>query len=213
MPNVAQMKFNFKSRIVRDEEGKEIGRTKKQPSVTCELPVPSHDEVINFLTSADSKESALIMSGVQDIIYQAAREQFDEIIEAFGDDESKTVAADMLDLSRLDFSFIANLPPSTRASSAPSEDDWKAFFEDYLAVMVAATGKEEKRIVNHIDLFKKPAKAKANKEVLALLVSQLDIYMANSANIEEHANCAGRIRDKYDRWSKEPEKAVNLDLL
>ena len=213
MPNVAKMKFNFKSRIIRDEEGKEMGRTKKQPSVECELPVPSQDEIILYMQQPDSKEAALITSSVQDIIYQAAREQFDEIIESFGDDDSKTVAADMLDLSRLDFSFIANLPPSTRASSAPSEDDWKAFFEDYLAVMVAATGKEEKRIANHIELFKKPTKAKANKEVLSLLVTQLDIYMANSANIEDHANCAGRIRDKYDRWSKEPEKAVNLDLL
>lgn len=213
MPIPAKMKFNFKTRAIRDEEGKEIGRTKKQPSVETELPVPSHDEVTNYLTSPDSKESILVMSAVQSIIYQAAREQFDEIIEAFGDDDSKTVAADMLDLSRLDLSYIANLPPSSRGGTALTDEDWKAFFDDYVTVMVAATGKEMDRVVKHVELFKRPTKVKANKEVLHLLVGQLDIYLANTQNAEDNSDCAVRIRDKYERWSKEPEKTVDLSLL
>lgn len=207
------MKFNFKTRSIRDEEGKEIGRTKKQPSVETELPVPSNDEVSVFLSTPESKEASLVMSAVQQIIYQAARDQFDEIIEAFGDDDGKTVAADMLDLSRLDITYIANLPPSSRGSTALTEEDWKLFFEDYATVMVAATGKELDRVMKHVELFKKPTKAKSNKDVLQLLVGQLDIYLANTPNAEDHGDCASRIRDKYDRWSKEPEKTVDLSLL
>lgn len=213
MPIPAKMKFNFKTRAIRDEEGKEIGRSKKQPSVETELPVPSHEEVTVYLASPDSKESVLVMSAVQSIIYQAAREQFDEIIEAFGDDDSRTVAADMLDLSRLDLSYIANLPPSSRGGTALTDEDWKAFFDDYVTVMVAATGKEMDRVMKHVDLFKRPTKVKANKEVLQLLVGQLDIYLANTQNAEDNGDCAVRIRDKYERWSKEPEKTVDLSLL
>jgi len=212
MPNAQTFKFNFKSRAIKDENGKEIGRTKKQPSVEVDLPVMTAEEVITTL-QAGGKESELILSGISDIIYQAARSQFDEIIENFGDNSEQEVSASMLDFDKLTLTYIANLPPSQRGSSAITEEDWAAFFEDYLAVMVAATGKEESRIKNHINLFKKPQKAKANKEVLQVLVDQLDIYMASSANLEDTGTCAARIRGKFDKWISEPEKAVDLSVL
>ena len=60
---------------------------------------------------------------------------------------------------------------------------------------------------------KKPAKAKANKEVLAVLVDQLQIYMASSANIEETANCASRVVGKFTKWLEEPDAVVAADML
>ena len=212
MPVAQSYKFNFKTRKVTDENGKEVGRTKKQPSVVCDLPVPSADEVVQMLSNGGA-EAGLIMSTIGDIIYQAARGQFDEIIESFGDDESKEVAASMLNFDQLSLTYIANLPPSSRGVQAISDEEWQAFFEDYLAVMVAATGKTEDRIKNHINLFKKPQKAKANKEVLKVLVDQLDIYLASSGNLEDTGTCAVRIRDRFNKWISEPEKAANLDLL
>lgn len=205
-------KFNFKSRKITDENGKEIGRTKKQPSVECDLPVPSADEVLAIIQEG-GPEASLIHSAISDIVYNAARNQFDEIIEAFGDDDSKEVNASMLAYEQLSLSYIASIPPSSRGVQAVSEEDWQVFFEDYLAVMVAATGKTEDRIKNHINLFKRPQKAKANKEVLLVLVDQLDIYLVSSGNLEDTGICASRIRDKFNKWANEPEKAVNLDLL
>lgn len=212
MSNAQTFKFNFKSRAIKDESGKEIGRTKKQPSVEVDLPVMAADEVIATLHQG-GKEAELILSSVADIIYQAARSQFDEIIENFGDNSEQEVSASMLDFDKLTLAYIANLPPSQRGGSAITEEDWVAFFEDYLAVMVAATGKEESRIKNHINLFKKPQKAKANKEVLQVLVDQLDIYLASSANLEDTGACAARIRGRFDKWISEPEKAVDLSVL
>ena len=212
MPVAQTYKFNFKSRRISDEAGNEIGRTKKQPSLTVDLPVPSTDEVISML-QAGGAEAVLLMTQIGDTIYQAARGQFDEIIEQFGDDDSKEVTADMLNYDQLSISYLANLPPSSRGVQAISDEEWQAFFEDYLAVMVAATGKTEDRIKNHINLFKRPQKAKANKEVLKVLVDQLDIYLASSGNLEDTGTCAVRTRDRFNKWISEPEKAANLDLL
>ena len=212
MPVAQTYKFNFKSRRITDENGNEIGRTKKQPSLTVDLPVPSTDEVIIML-QAGGAEAVLLMTQIGDTIYQAARGQFDEIIEQFGDDDSKEVTADMLNYDQLSISYLANLPPSSRGVQAISDEEWQAFFEDYLAVMVAATGKTEDRIKNHINLFKRPQKAKANKEVLKVLVDQLDIYLASSGNLEDTGTCAVRTRDRFNKWISEPEKAANLDLL
>ena len=212
MPVAQSYRFNFKSRRITDEAGNEIGRTKKQPSLTVDLPVPSTDEVIALL-QAGGAEAVLLMTQIGDTIYQAARGQFDEIIEQFGDDDSKEVTADMLNYDQLSISYLANLPPSSRGVQAISDEEWQAFFEDYLAVMVAATGKTEDRIKNHINLFKRPQKAKANKEVLKVLVDQLDIYLASSGNLEDTGTCAVRIRDRFNKWISEPEKAANLDLL
>ena len=212
MPVAQTYKFNFKSRRITDESGNEIGRTKKQPSLTVDLPIPSTDEVITML-QAGGAEAVLLMTQIGDTIYQAARGQFDEIIEQFGDDDSKEVTADMLNYDQLSISYLANLPPSSRGVQAISDEEWQAFFEDYLAVMVAATGKTEDRIKNHINLFKRPQKAKANKEVLKVLVDQLDIYLASSGNLEDTGTCAVRTRDRFNKWISEPEKAANLDLL
>lgn len=212
MPVAQSYRFNFKSRRITDENGNEIGRTKKQPSLTVDLPIPSTDEVISML-QAGGAEAVLLMTQIGDTIYQAARGQFDEVIEQFGDDDSKEVTADMLNYDQLSISYLANLPPSSRGVQAISDEEWQAFFEDYLAVMVAATGKTEDRIKNHINLFKKPQKAKANKEVLKVLVDQLDIYLASSGNLEDTGTCAVRTRDRFNKWISEPEKAANLDLL
>jgi hypothetical protein len=206
------VKFNFNSRKITDEQGKEIGRTRKQDAVTCDIPVPAADEIVSILQNG-GKEADLVYEAVAEIIVSQAREQFDELIESFGSDESKVISASMLDYDKLNLVYIASIPPARRGASAITDEDWKVFFDDYLAVMVAATGKAEERIKNHINLFKSPAKAKANKEVLAVLVDQLDIYMSSSANLDDTGTCAVRISEKFKKWIAEPEKALNMDLL
>lgn len=213
MPIAKQFKFNFKTRSIRDEAGNAIGKTKKQPSVEAELPALTADEIIAYLQTGDSKEANLITEAVGRIMIDAARAQFDEVIESFGDDATKEVSAAMLDYSKLTLEYLASLEPRARESTAISDEEWEGFFADYLAVMVAATGKDERRIANHINHFKKPARARANKEVMQVLVEQLDIYIASSAALDETGVCASRISDKYKKWIAEPEKAVNLDLL
>jgi hypothetical protein len=212
MPNAQTFKFNFKSRAIKDESGKEIGRTKKQPSLEVDLPVLTAEELINVLAEG-GKEAELICGAIADVIYSAARNQFDEVIESFGANSDQEVSTANLDFDKLTITYLANLPPSQRGSTALTEEDWMAFFEDYVAVMVAATGKEESRIKNHINLFKKPQTLKNNKEVLQVLIDQLDVYLVSSANLDDTGTCAVRLRTKFDKWVTEPDKAVDLSVL
>ncbi|HEY9663352.1 MAG TPA: hypothetical protein V6C65_33310, partial [Allocoleopsis sp.] len=103
-----QTKFNFKARTIKDEEGKEIGKTKKQAPVVVNLPVPTAAELIAALSQPDveriegegdnqrtvvevPKVKALILDAVVEQIRAQARDQFDEIIDGFGTDQEKVV--------------------------------------------------------------------------------------------------------------------------
>lgn len=205
-------KFNFKSRKITDESGKEIGRTKKQDAITVVLPVPTSEEIIGFLQAPESAVSKLIRGAVNQIVIDSTRDQFDDLLETIGD-EDKALNINDLDFSKLSLEYIASLPPSQRGGVALTEEDFNIFFADYLTVMVLATGKEEKKIKNQIELFKKPTKVRANKDVLNVLVQQLDLYMSQSEALEETGVVADRLRNKFDKWAKEPEKKIDLDLL
>jgi hypothetical protein len=202
-------KFNFKARAIKDEKGEEIGKSKKQPSLVVGLPQLTKEEVIAILSSEDpayAKAADLIMEGVYAPIKDQAKQQLDEAIDSFNNDETKTISVELLDFDKLDFLYIANLPPAQRGARAIPEEDYEVFFADYLTTMVAATGKPEVKIKNHIDHFKKPARIKTAKDILNVLVQQLDLYIMNSGNIEETGEVAQRVRSKFDRWLKEDDK-------
>lgn len=225
MTQAINTKFNFKARKITDSEGKEIGKTKKQPALTVALPIPTDQEIVDALCLPDvevapkkegeaptfevPKVKQLIRDAIADIVRSQAKSQLDDVIDSFGNDETKTITADSLDFDKLSLQYIAELPPAQRGARAIPDEDWEAFYQDYMQVMVATTGKPEAKIKNHIELFKKPTKAKQNKDALSVLVDQLDVYMTASANIEDTADCAQRLRGKFDKWIKEEDK---LDL-
>lgn len=205
-------KFNFKTRTIKNEDGSVLKTLKKQPSVIVALPYLTAEEVVSVLQSEDVKAKDLVLEYVNSAIRDQARAQFDELIESFGDDDSRTVSGDQLDFDKLTFSYIANLPPAQRGARALSEEDYTAFFTDYTQVMVATTGKPVEKIKKHIELFKKPARVKSAKDVLGVLIEQLDVYLVSSPNLEETGEAANRIRSKFDKWMK-AEEEVSLDAL
>lgn len=206
-----QFKFNFKKRQVKDEEGKVLVDLPKQPSLTVALPVLSVSGIIEALTGG-GKEAEVICAAVNNVFYQAARSQFDDVIEGFSDPTS-TVTASVLDFDKLNLGYLANLPPATRGASGVTEDEWNFFFADYLAVMVAATGKEEKRIQNQIEHFKKPQRIKLNGKVLEVLVDQLSIYIGKTAALEDTAVCAERLLGKFSKWVEDLTVANDPDAI
>jgi len=191
-------KFNFKKRTVKDENGQVIGEVAKKPTIEVALPVLSAQGVIDVL-AAGGKEAEVILEAVNFIFYQAARQQFDDVIENLANPDDEVKSSD-LNFDKLQLSYLANLPPATRGGAAISEDEWNYFFQDYMAVMVAATGKEERRIANQIEHFKKPNRCKANQAVLEVLVDQLSIYVSKSAAIEDTAQAAERLMSKFQGW-------------
>lgn len=225
MSETIQTKFTFRARTIVDAEGKEIGKAKKQPALTAALPVPTPQEIVDIMclpnevvppkkegdqpTEVTPKIKLLLLEAIYDIVRSQAKSQLDDVIDSYGADETKTVSVSDLNYDQLTLEYIANLPPAQRGARAITEDEWKAFFADYMHVMVAATGKPETKIKNHIDLFDKPTKVKQNKEALAVLVQQLEIYTATAQNLEEHADCVSRLKGKFEKWIKEDDK---LDL-
>lgn len=207
MTQSIETKFNFKSRKITDENNNEIGKTKKQPPLTVSLPVPTPEEVVSILQGArEDKRFNLIMEGVYALVRDQAKNQLDDVIDSFANDDTKTVSPEHLDYDKLTLEYIANLPPAQRGVRAIPEDDWKFFFEDYIQVMVQATGKDVTKIKNHVEIFKKPTRARQNKDALAVLVEQLNIYMASAANIEETGECASRIQSRFQKWAEEEDK-------
>lgn len=212
MEYVAQpFKFNFKTKVIKDENGNKIGEGKKQPSIETSLPVLSAAGVITAL-QAGGKEAEVLLAQVNSIFYQAARAQFDDAIDNLPDSNME-ISASVLDFDKLTLSYLANLPPSSRGSSALTEDEWNFFYSDYLQVMVAATGKEEKRILNQIEHFKRPQRVKVNGKVLEVLVDQLSIYVSKSAALEDTATCAERLMTKFSRWIAELAASNDPDAI
>lgn len=219
MTQSIETKFNFKARKITDDAGKEIGKTKKQPALIVNLPVPTDADVVAYLSAQDdvdadgkktnspgNKVRDLLRDAIQSIVRDQAKGQLDDVIDSFGVDDSKTITADSLDFDKLSLEYIATLPPAQRGARAISEEDFEAFFADYMAVMVATTGKPETKIANHIGHFKKPTRVKGNKDVLGVLIDQLDVYLASAANVEDTGEVANRIRSKFDKWLKEDDK-------
>lgn len=209
MTKAVETKFNFKARTIKDENDKEIGKTKKQPALTVNIPQPTEEEIVAYLQSTDEahkKVKEVIVDAVYAITRDYAKSLLDEVIETFGTDDSKTITPADLDYDKLSLEYIANLPPSQRGARAIPPEDFEAFYQDYMRVMVAATGKPEDKIKNHIGHFQKPTRIKNAKDILAVLVEQLDVYLATSPNLEDTGEVAQRIRGKFDKWAKEDEK-------
>lgn len=194
-----KFKFNFKKRIIKDDvTGQVIGEIAKKPSIEVEIPCLTSEGIAEALAGG-GKEAELIMEAVNFVFYQAARGQFDDVI-ARQTAPDELVKATDLNFDNLQLTYLANLPPASRGGAAISEDEWNFFYADYLAVMMAATGKEEGRINNQITFFKKPTRAQNNAAVLAVLVDQLSIYIQKSAAIEDTAMAAERLLAKFQNW-------------
>jgi len=204
--------FHFKKRTVKDETGAVIGEIAKKPSIVVDLPVLSAEGIATILLNGPSKETEVILDAVNFMFYQAARQQFDDVIESLPNADDEVKASD-LNFDRLQLSYLANLPPATRGGSSISEEEWAFFYKDYLAVMIAATGKEERRINNHIEHFKKPNRCRANQAVLEVLIDQLSIYISKSSNIEDTAPAAERLLGKFQSWVAQLAVANDPDAL
>jgi len=200
------VKFNFKQRTVKGENGAPDKKLKKQNSVTASLPNFTADYLAALFsdTSAETaKARALVLDYANEMFREQAKSQFEDVIEGFGEDETQQVAAAHLNYDKLTLEFISNLPATQRGRASISDEDWNTFYKDYITVMLAATGKDITRLNKHLDIFKKPTKVKSQPEAMEVMVDQLDIYLAHSELLEDTGVAAKRLRDKFDAWMKE----------
>ena len=204
-------KFNFRDRKIKNEAGEVVTTGKKQAPISADLPVPGSEDIITMLQNGGAAAQYLL-DVVADSIYQAARGQLAELAENAGD-EPKEYTVNDFDFAKLTISYLSSIPPAQRGSTALTEEDWEVFYTDYKRVMIAATGKEERRINNQIDLFKKPGKIRKNKGMLAALLEQIDIYLTSSQALDDTGVAAERLVTKFTKWRDEPEEVVDRDCI
>lgn len=224
-----EIKFTFKSRKLKTDDGKEIGDAFKPDPLLATIPVPGADLLAGYLLTADpvpqtdaegkvlpvvltvqQKVKQLILDAVQALIKDQGKDQLDTILEELKTGRNLTVAD--LDFDKLSLEFIASLEPGRRGAAAITDDEWNTFFEDYKIVMVQAAGLDQKKIDAHIDIFKNPTKVKARKDMLAVLIQRLNLYAANSTKLEETGTPYQRLTGKFEKWVKEEDK-LDVDAL
>lgn len=218
--NMQPQKFHFKKEKLRDEAGKEIGEGKKLPSADLFLPVPKASylvEILNDTTDKFAKERALLMDAVTDVVYGVARGQINAFREIPANKETP-ITMSVLNMDKLDWTAIANMPKGERGSSVPSDEDIKAFLESYLEVMPAATGKPKEKIENHCALFlAKFKKQRGQKELLEVMLSALNIYVTTVGEtqpevLEDNAPVVEYFQNMLERYMKTEEKITMEDI-
>lgn len=110
----------------------------KRPTVELTLPYLTELGLVSALTSGDEKVIGFIVSIVNNVIYDAGKEQVN--------DETHPVSSqEELDESKLTLEYLAN-QTTERKTSGISKDEWIAFEKDYIAVMPELVQKEVAKI-------------------------------------------------------------------
>lgn len=197
--SLKQVVFHFKKEKIRNEKGEVIGEGEKRDSITMNLPVPS---LISLINHENPKVRELVEESVLDTIYTRARELFSE-------DSKKELNAGNFPYEKLDWEAIAMLPPAEKRGGGIAKETWDAFYEDYVAVMVAATGKDQERCTKAADLFKARLQpVRSRKDVLAALKELLATWYINTKQQEEFVDVFKFLDSKADVFLKEDDSAL-----
>jgi len=212
--NLITQKFHFKTEKLRNEQGAIIGDGKKHPAVEVALPVPSIQRLQEYLADPAkyAKEVELLISTLTDQVYRVARGQINDAREKTAD---LVVTAGTLNYAKLDWTAIANMPKSERASSIPADEDITGFLESYKLVMPTALNKSVKSIENHLLCFTTGfKKQRSQKDILEVFQNALNVYLtsAGEAAVEEHADVIEFFANKLARFLKVEENITMEDI-
>lgn len=202
-PGHVAMNFHFRTEKIRNEKGEEIGTGKKHPDVKMILPIPSDEQIIDFIV-ANGKEAAFLREVIADSIKLAARGQINEYREANPDG---VVTPAIFDLTKLTFSAVAAMEKADRATDIP-EEVFNSMFEDYKQVL-SGLGTPPERIAKHIVLFKNQFRvARYDKPALNILKDRLNLYAAKTENMEDNKEVFELLVNKIDKYLKADEKKL-----
>lgn len=209
-------KFFFKSPVIKDEQGNEIGKGPKPPTVVAVLPTPSPTEIIEALghlnETEDGKKTVaakiadLLIEQIDDIIFQGGKQQIGYWQEK---NPGKNFSATDFDLSRLTLEYLATLPKGQRGAWAPSDEELKSFNEDYSSVMIELVNYDPKKVKIHCDIFLKGlARVKSDKVAVAKMKDLLTVYASkkDEDSFGEYSQVYDWLMTKADRYLAAEER-------
>lgn len=154
----------FAFRFKKDKMGNQ------RPSIKLKAPVPTANGIAKILTEGDAKQFELLQDACADIVRDVLASYVSE---------NETISQESLDLNKLFWQAIANMPKEDRRSSTIPEELWTGFVADYIAVMPGLTGKSQDACKNATEVYvRKFAPWKSQKNILAKLKEQLALYMS-----------------------------------
>lgn len=176
------VKFGFRS----DDVGN------KRQTVTLNLPFMTADGLVAAASDPTMKQLNLILDLCNDAIKSAARDQVN--------DEKKPVnSQDELDLSKLTFEAIANMPKSERTGGGIAKEVWEDLAKDYIAIMPGLTGKDVDKVTNAAKIIiSKFQPARDKKPVLTYLKEQLALWYSKTSKQEDFQEAYAFLAEKVD---------------
>lgn len=166
----------------------------KRPPIAFKVPRPSIEGLVNIIEKGGA-ELELVFDSMLATQQAQLRALVNELIEA-----GANVTADVIDIAKLSWEYLASMPAKERASSVPTKELFDAFVVDYVAVMPEATGKPVEKVKLAAKIFSgKLAAVKTNKAMLAILQGQLDIWFEKTEKAEDlqevYSYLAGKMVD------------------
>lgn len=103
-----------------------------------------------------------------------------------------------------------NVPETERKLRGIAKEVWAAFRADYIAVITAATGKDQAVIEKGAKLMidQRFSDVKSNKKALGKLAEYLTIYAEKSTQAENFADCVTTLYEKADALLKADSDAL-----
>lgn len=231
--NLQPVRFGFKEtkkkdaagNIVKDAKGEDV-RIPAPEALTLSIPqFSTAEDLMAIAQSGDEKQIKLALEGMNAIIIGQAKAQVDEartegkamwpVFSTSKDANGKDVQtleseADLswLDVGKLDWGYIAALPPSVRGGGGIPEETWEAFSADYQAVIIHH-GKNENQAKMAANIFlKKFAPVKGNKPLLQALQHNLELWFGNTSQGEQLQEVYKSLATKLNTLLQADEDAI-----
>lgn len=206
-------KFHFK----KDELGE------KRPTVELLVPTVTMEGLVSRMqdttrTKNEKGEEDKLTNGekVQNLVLELLRDLVaGHVRQQVSDEKNPVNKQEELDLSKLDLTFIANIPPAERRGGGISKETWEAFFKNYTDVMPEKTGKKKDQVENAAKLFvARLQPVKTQKKILDFLKGQLALWFASTTqeSQEEFAEVYEFLNQKIDEFMKRDEAELLQNL-
>lgn len=183
------------------KKNKELGI--KRPSVTLQIPQVTPSLIVSILETG-GKELDLLCEVMNDTLINIGREQVNE---------KENITQETLDLTKINWKAIAELPPAARRGGGIPKETWEAFQADYIETMPSITGKNLEQVTNAAKLFvARLQPVKTNKLFLDKLQEQLNLWFNGSKDAEDFADLYEFLANKITELLKKDDAELLANI-
>lgn len=159
------------------------------------------------LTNGEKVQN-LVLELLRDLATQHGRLQV-------ADEKTPISKQEELDLTKLDITYIANIPPAERRGGGISKETWEAFYKNYTEIMPEVTAKKKDQVENAAKLLvARLQPVKTQKKILDFLKGQLGLWFTSTPveAQEEFAEVYEFLTGKIEEFMQRDEAELLANL-